>query len=95
MSTTQPSVAPARAAATRETTYPLPWWTLIVTGSLWMLFAIVVFPFDITSVTVVGIAVAVVCIAAGSKRVRRHRHGGEQCVEGGARDPRRGSWWSA
>jgi hypothetical protein len=34
MSTTQPSVAPARAAATRETTYPLPWWTLIVTGSL-------------------------------------------------------------
>jgi uncharacterized membrane protein HdeD (DUF308 family) len=65
MTTTQPSVAPSRPGAARETTYPLPGWTLIVTGSLWLLFSIVVFRFNIHTVTAVGIAVAIVCIAAG------------------------------
>ena len=65
MTTTQPSAAASRTAAPTEPAYPLPWWTLLITGSLWLLFAMIVFRFDIKSVTAVGIAVAIVCIAAG------------------------------
>src|SRR5687767_13620317 len=41
------------------------WWLFIVTGSLWILFSLIVFRFDLDSVTAVGIAVGAVCIAAG------------------------------
>jgi uncharacterized membrane protein HdeD (DUF308 family) len=41
------------------------WWIFLVTGFLWLLFALVVFRFDIHTVTAVGVAVAVLCIAAG------------------------------
>jgi uncharacterized membrane protein HdeD (DUF308 family) len=41
------------------------WWLFIITGSLWLLFSLVVFRFDIHTVTAVGVAVAVLCIAAG------------------------------
>ena len=41
------------------------WWLFLVTGSLWLLFSLVVFRFNINSVTGIGIAVGAVCIAAG------------------------------
>jgi uncharacterized membrane protein HdeD (DUF308 family) len=40
------------------------WWVFIVTGTLWLLFSLVVFRFDIHTVTGIGIAVGAVCIAA-------------------------------
>lgn len=42
-----------------------PWWLFLVTGSLWLVFSLVVFRFNINSVTGIGIAVGAVCIAAG------------------------------
>src|SRR3954454_12966156 len=42
------------------------WWVFIVTGTLWLLFSIVVFRFNIDSVTGIGIAVGALCIAAGT-----------------------------
>jgi len=41
------------------------WWLFLVTGSLWILFSLVVFRFNINTVTGIGIAVGAVCIAAG------------------------------
>jgi len=41
------------------------WWLFLITGSLWILFSLVVFPFNINTVTGIGIAVGAVCIAAG------------------------------
>ena len=41
------------------------WWLFLVTGSLWLLFSLVVFRFNINTVTGIGIAVGAVCIAAG------------------------------
>ena len=41
------------------------WWLFLVTGSLWILFSLVVFRFNINTVTGIGIAIGAVCIAAG------------------------------
>jgi uncharacterized membrane protein HdeD (DUF308 family) len=41
------------------------WWLFLVTGSLWLLFALVVFRFNIDTVTGIGIAVGAFCIVAG------------------------------
>ena len=41
------------------------WWLFLVTGSLWILFSLLVFRFNIDTVTGIGIAVGAVCIAAG------------------------------
>lgn len=41
------------------------WWLYLVTGSLWFLFGLIVFRFNIDSVTGVGIAVGALCIVAG------------------------------
>ena len=41
------------------------WWLFIITGSLWLLFSLVVFRFDIHTVTAIGVAVAALCIVAG------------------------------
>lgn len=41
------------------------WWLFIVTGSLWLLFSLLVFRFNINSVTGIGIAIGAFCIAAG------------------------------
>src|SRR5436309_4149056 len=40
------------------------WWILLVTGSLWILFALVVFNFDYTTVTALSVLLGAVCIAA-------------------------------
>lgn len=41
------------------------WWLFLITGSLWILFSLVVFRFNINTVTGIGIAIGAVCIAAG------------------------------
>jgi uncharacterized membrane protein HdeD (DUF308 family) len=41
------------------------WWLFLITGSLWILFSLIVFRFDLHSVTAVGIAVGALCFAAG------------------------------
>jgi uncharacterized membrane protein HdeD (DUF308 family) len=40
------------------------WWVPLVTGSLWVLFALVVFRFDYTSVSALSILLGTVCLAA-------------------------------
>jgi uncharacterized membrane protein HdeD (DUF308 family) len=40
------------------------WWILLVTGSLWVIFALVVFRFDYTTVTAVSILLGTVLMAA-------------------------------
>jgi len=50
-------------AETEENGDPL-WWILLVTGSLWTLFALIVFRFDYTTVTALAVLVGTVCIAA-------------------------------
>src|SRR6476620_9234269 len=41
------------------------WWILLVTGSLWVIFALVVFQFDYTTVSALSIVLVTVCMAAG------------------------------
>jgi uncharacterized membrane protein HdeD (DUF308 family) len=41
------------------------WWVLLVTGSLWVIFALVVFQFDYTTVSALSILLGTVCVAAG------------------------------
>jgi uncharacterized membrane protein HdeD (DUF308 family) len=48
---------------TDETGDPL-WWILLLTGSLWVLFALIVFRFDYTTVTALSILLGTVCLAA-------------------------------
>lgn len=58
-------VAPTYAG-TAETTYDdgsKYWWVLLVTGSLWSLFGLIVFRFDYTTVSALSILLGTVCIA--------------------------------
>jgi uncharacterized membrane protein HdeD (DUF308 family) len=41
------------------------WWIPLVSGTLWVLFALVVFQFDYTTVSALSILVGAVCVAAG------------------------------
>jgi uncharacterized membrane protein HdeD (DUF308 family) len=41
------------------------WWVFLITGALWLALSLVVFRFDITSVTAVGVLIAVFVIMAG------------------------------
>src|SRR3954453_9179959 len=41
------------------------WWILLVTGSLWVIFALVVLQFDYTTVSALSILLGTVCLAAG------------------------------
>jgi uncharacterized membrane protein HdeD (DUF308 family) len=41
------------------------WWVPLVTGSLWVIFALIVFQFDYTSVSALSILLGTVCMAAG------------------------------
>ena len=60
------------------------WWVFLVTGILWLLFGIVVFRFDLTSVTAVGAIVGCVCIAAGFNEIMAliASHGGWKVFHG-------------
>jgi uncharacterized membrane protein HdeD (DUF308 family) len=50
--------------ADREESGDPLWWLLLVTGSLWVLFALVVFRFDYTTVAALSILLGTVCVAA-------------------------------
>lgn len=41
------------------------WWVLLVTGSAWLVFSLVVFQFDYTTVSALSILIGLVCVAAG------------------------------
>jgi uncharacterized membrane protein HdeD (DUF308 family) len=45
------------------------WWVLLVTGSLWVLFALLVFRFDYTTVAALAILLGTVCMAAAMLEV--------------------------
>ena len=47
------------------------WWVFLITGTLWRIFSLIVFRFDIHTVTAVGIAVGALCIAAGVNEFMR------------------------
>jgi uncharacterized membrane protein HdeD (DUF308 family) len=51
------------SAEAAETGEPL-WWILLVTGSLWILFALIVFRFDYTTVSALSILLGAVSLAA-------------------------------
>ena len=53
------AAADARDAATRL------WWIYLFTGGAWLLFALIVFRFDYTSVSSISILFGIVMIAAG------------------------------
>jgi uncharacterized membrane protein HdeD (DUF308 family) len=59
----QGHIAGTYSRTERQTGDPF-WWLLIVTGSLWVLFAIVVFRFDYTTVSALSVLLGTVCIAA-------------------------------
>jgi uncharacterized membrane protein HdeD (DUF308 family) len=40
------------------------WWLFVITGTLWILFSLILFRFDYTSVNAISILLGVVCIAA-------------------------------
>jgi uncharacterized membrane protein HdeD (DUF308 family) len=52
------------APADRDETGDPLWWTLLITGSLWVLFALIVFRFDYTTVAALSILLGTVCVAA-------------------------------
>jgi len=45
------------------------WWVFLITGSLWLIISLVVFRFDLSSVTAVGIMIAIVVIASGANEL--------------------------
>ena len=59
------SVVGTYTAAEDDTQGDPLWWILLVTGTLWSIFAIIVFRFDYTTVTALSILLGTVCIAAG------------------------------
>lgn len=58
------SVVGTYTAAEDDTQGDPLWWILLVTGTLWSIFAIIVFRFDYTTVTALSILLGTVCIAA-------------------------------
>jgi uncharacterized membrane protein HdeD (DUF308 family) len=51
-------------SAEREQSGEQLWWLLLVTGSLWVIFALIVFRFDYKTVSALSILLGTVCIAA-------------------------------
>jgi uncharacterized membrane protein HdeD (DUF308 family) len=51
-------------APAEEKTGDSLWWVLLVTGSLWSIFGLVVFRFDYTSVAAMSVLLGTVCMAA-------------------------------
>ena len=52
------------AAAEPEQSGDPLWWVLLVTGSLWSIFGLIVFRFDYTTVTAMAVLIGTVCLAA-------------------------------
>jgi uncharacterized membrane protein HdeD (DUF308 family) len=60
----QPLVVGTQMSADPEEAGDPLWWIPLVTGSLWVLFALVVFQFDYTTVAALSILLGTVCMAA-------------------------------
>src|SRR3954454_25200539 len=60
----QAEVAGGAYEAVEESGDPL-WWIPLVTGSLWVIFALVVLQFDYTTVSALSILLGAVCLGAG------------------------------
>jgi uncharacterized membrane protein HdeD (DUF308 family) len=58
------SVVGTYTSAEQEQTGDPLWWVLLVTGSLWVIFALVVFQFDYTTVASLAVLLGTVCMAA-------------------------------
>ena len=67
---TEASVPGTYASAAAETEGDPLWWILLITGSLWVLFALIVFRFDYTTVAALWILLGTVCVAAASLEVK-------------------------
>ena len=52
------------AAAEPERSGDQLWWVLLITGSLWSIFGLVVFRFDYTTVAAMSVLIGTVCMAA-------------------------------
>lgn len=54
------------------------WWILLVSGSLWLVFALLVFQFDATSVNAIALLVGLVCLGAAVAELATvaYTHGG-------------------
>jgi len=61
---TEASVAGTHSSAAAETEGDPLWWILLITGSLWSIFALIVFRFDYTTVSALSILLGTVCICA-------------------------------
>lgn len=64
MSPTRILVTPARGDGGGQTTDL--WWVFLVTGALWLVFSLLVFQFDETSVNAIAILVGVACLGAAA-----------------------------
>jgi uncharacterized membrane protein HdeD (DUF308 family) len=62
----QAHVAGTYSSADRDEGADRFWWVLLVTGSLWVLFALIVFRFDYTSVAALSVLIGTVCLAAAA-----------------------------
>jgi uncharacterized membrane protein HdeD (DUF308 family) len=56
-----PTTAHERSAASSEAGL---WWILLITGSLWLIFALIVFQFDTRSINANALLVGLVCLGA-------------------------------
>lgn len=58
------------------------WWILLITGSLWLIFALIVFQFDATSINAISAIVGIVCLGAAVAELATvgQVHGGGRVV---------------
>jgi uncharacterized membrane protein HdeD (DUF308 family) len=72
-----PTAARERAEAESEAGL---WWILLITGSLWVVFALIVFQFDATSINAIALVIGLVCLAAAVAELpaAAQAHGGRR-----------------
>jgi len=77
-------IAPTAAARERDEARAEAglWWILLVTGSLWLIFALIVFQFDATSINAISAIVGIVCLGAAVAELATvgQVHGGRRVV---------------
>lgn len=80
--TTAPMLSPTGMRGSLRQTGTNLWWILLVTGSLWILFSLLVFQFDATSVTAISILLGVVfeCAALVEVAAALNEQGGMRTV---------------
>ena len=65
------------------------WWILLITGSLWLVFALIVFQFDARSVNAIALLVGLVCLGAAVAELpaAAQAHGGRRSRSCCSRQP--------